>query len=155
MVFVWDVYFSLHLIVEESRRQPFPSPPLSLAVVVESLQIVTRLCVERKMWLENGDVAGSSLKRCFLKQPMYSYLLLVYCILDSAILIWRMCCYQGMPTLHGDDDAYGFFVPGTWNIYGKVKVESLTFSINFFGVMKTLELRVASTWVIECTTCEH
>ena len=84
MVFVWDVYSSLHLIVEESRRQPFPSPLLSPAVVVESLQIVTRLCVERKMWLENGDVAGSSLKRCFLKQPtIYSCLY----ILDSAILI--------------------------------------------------------------------
>jgi len=85
VVFVWDVYFSLHLIVEESRRQPFPSPLLSPAVVVESLQIVTRLCVERKMWLENGDVAGSSLKRCFLKQPIYSCLY----ILDSAILIMK------------------------------------------------------------------
>lgn len=78
--------FSLHLIVEESRRQPFPSPLSSPAVVVESLQIVTRLCVERKMWLENGDVAGSSVKRWFLKQPIYSYLYINY-ILDSAILI--------------------------------------------------------------------
>ena len=84
MFFVWDVYFSLHLIVEESRRQPFPSPLLSPAVVVESLQIVTRLCVERKMWLENGDVAGSSLKRCFLKQPIYSYLYIIYLIALSS-----------------------------------------------------------------------
>ena len=49
------VFFSSsHRWSVESRRQPFPSPLLSPAVVVESLQIVTRLCVERKMWLENG-----------------------------------------------------------------------------------------------------
>lgn len=60
--------FSVHLIIGESRRQPFLSPPLSPAVVVESLQIVTRLCVEQKMWLDNGDVVGSNVRICFLKQ---------------------------------------------------------------------------------------
>ena len=108
---------------------------------------------------ENGDVAGSSLKGWFLKQPIYSYLyIIIYLIPGSGSRYsWYEECVatKVCPHLHGDDDAYGFFVPGTWNIYGKVKVESLTFSVNFFGVMKTLELRVASTWVIECTTCEH